>query len=142
MPYFNIGLFFLLALIFGVGLLALSHGLGLLSKNAAHPTNLDPYECGVKPLGSARVRFNIKFYLVAMLFILFDIEAAFLYPWARSFRSMVRDPNLGAGYVMAEVFVFLGILLAGYVYVWRVGIFDWARSPRRMPKPKPGKLPS
>ena len=81
---------------------------------------LTPYECGVPLLQeSARRRYGVKFYLVAMLFILFDVEAAFLLPWAVQFKS-----NLGTYYVMLA---FVGTLLVGYVYAWGKGALDWER---------------
>jgi NADH-quinone oxidoreductase subunit A len=76
------------------------------------------YECGVTPTGDAREPFSVKFYLVAMLFILFDIEAIFLYPWAYIFRSLSW-----AGFY--EMMVYVGILLAGYIYLWKKGALDW-----------------
>ncbi|HVK04695.1 MAG TPA: NADH-quinone oxidoreductase subunit A [Armatimonadaceae bacterium] len=85
------------------------------------PQKLAPYECGVTPVGSARERFPIKFYLIAMLFIVFDIETVFLYPWAVIYRS--------SGALMlfnlVEMLVFIGILFVGYIYVWRRGAFEW-----------------
>jgi NADH-quinone oxidoreductase subunit A len=79
---------------------------------------LQSYECGFTPVGQARVRFSIKFYLVAMLFILFDIEAIFLYPWAAVHRW------LGV-FGMIEMGIFVLILLVGYVYIWKRGAFQW-----------------
>src|SRR5512138_1028876 len=77
-----------------------------------------PYECGMPPVGDARERQSVKFYLVAMIFLLFDIEVAFLYPWAMSLR------DLGwAGYF--QILTFFVILTVGYVYVWRKGVLDW-----------------
>jgi NADH-quinone oxidoreductase subunit A len=77
-----------------------------------------PYECGMPPVGDARERQSVKFYLVAMIFLLFDIEVAFLYPWAMALR------DLGwAG--LGQVVIFMLFLLAGYVYVWRKGVLDW-----------------
>ena len=82
-----------------------------------------PYECGMPPVGDARERQSVKFYLVAMIFLVFDIEVAFLYPWAMALR------DLGwAGLV--QIVLFMTLLLAGYVYVWRKGAFDWG-VPRR-----------
>jgi len=77
-----------------------------------------PYECGVTPTGSARVRFSIKFYLVAMLFILFDIEAIFLYPWFVVHRWL-------GWFGLIEMGIFLMVLVVGYVYIWRRGAFQW-----------------
>jgi NADH-quinone oxidoreductase subunit A len=85
-----------------------------------HPTpeKAAPYECGMPPVGDARERQSIKFYLIAMIFLLFDIEVAFLYPWAMALR------DLGwSGFV--QVLLFMTLLLAGYVYVWRKGALDW-----------------
>ena len=104
-----------LAVGFGVGSVILSRFLG-----PRHPTpaKLAPYECGMPPVGDARERHSVKFYLVAMIFLLFDIELAFLYPWALALR------DLGWTGLM-QVVLFFGILLAGYVYVWRKGVLDW-----------------
>ena len=82
------------------------------------PVKLQPYECGMTPIGGARVRFSVKFYLIAMLFILFDVEAIFLYPWAVVHRW------LGL-FGLIEMGIFVLILLVGYVYVWRRGAFQW-----------------
>ena len=79
---------------------------------------LAPYECGMPPVGDARERMSVKFYLVAMIFLLFDIEVAFLYPWAIAFR------DLGVvGYW--QIVTFFALLLTGYIYVWRKGALDW-----------------
>jgi NADH-quinone oxidoreductase subunit A len=77
-----------------------------------------PYECGMPAVGDARERQSVKFYLVAMIFLLFDIEVAFLYPWAMALRDLGWP-----GFV--QVVVFMALLLAGYVYVWRKGALDW-----------------
>jgi NADH-quinone oxidoreductase subunit A len=88
------------------------------------PEKMAPYECGMPPVGDARERQSVKFYLVAMIFLLFDIEIAFLYPWAIAFRE------LGVvGYW--QIVTFFGLLLTGYVYVWRKGAFDWSRERQR-----------
>jgi NADH-quinone oxidoreductase subunit A len=79
---------------------------------------LQPYECGMTPVGSARVRFSIKFYMVAMLFILFDIEAIFLYPWAVVHRWL-------GWFGLIEMGIFVAILAVGYVYIWKRGAFQW-----------------
>ena len=82
------------------------------------PEKLEPYECGMVPVGGARVRFSIKFYLVAMLFILFDIEAIFFYPWAVIFQRLKV-------FGLIEMFIFIAILLVGYIYIWKKGAFEW-----------------
>src|SRR5262249_6584633 len=91
---------------------------GLIGPRHPTPEKSAPYECGMPPVGDARERQSVKFYLVAMIFLLFDIEIAFLYPWTMALR------DLGwAGFV--QVLLFLALLLAGYVYVWRKGVLDW-----------------
>ena len=82
------------------------------------PEKLAPYECGMPPVGDARDRHPVKFYLVAMIFLLFDIEIAFLYPWALALREL-----RWIGFM--QLIVFFLILLTGYVYVWRKGALDW-----------------
>ena len=84
------------------------------------PEKSAPYECGMPPVGDARERQSVKFYLVAMVFLLFDIEVAFLYPWAIAFRE------LGL-FGFWQVLTFFALLSTGYVYVWRRGAFDWSR---------------
>lgn len=82
-----------------------------------------PYESGMPPLGSAHERFSVKFYLVAMLFIVFDIETVFLIPWGAIFFSDGTGP--GMGFLLIEMIVFLVILAVGYVYVWKRGALQW-----------------
>jgi len=91
---------------------------GLLGPKKPTPEKLAPYECGMPPVGDARERQSVKFYLVAMIFLLFDIEVAFLYPWAVAVRDL-GWPGF------AQVVLFTLLLLAGYVYVWRKGALDW-----------------
>jgi NADH-quinone oxidoreductase subunit A len=81
-------------------------------------TKLMPYECGVDPVGSARSRYSIKFYIIAMIFILFDIEAIFLYPWAVIFKKL-------GWFGLAEMGVFIFVLLVGFLYVWNKGALEW-----------------
>ena len=81
-----------------------------------------PYESGMPPLGSAHERFSVKFYLVAVLFILFDIETVFLIPWAVIFMG---NGTLTTGFLLVEMLVFLLILFVGYIYVWKRGAFQW-----------------
>ncbi len=83
----------------------------------------DPFESGVVSVGNARVRFSAKFYLTAMFFVIFDVEALFLYAWAVSVRE-----SGWAGFI--EAFIFIAVLLAGLVYVWRIGALDWAPAAR------------
>ena len=88
-------------------------------------TDMSVYECGVKPFQSARRRFTVKFYLTAMLFILFDVEAAFIYPWAVTLRRQAQAG--GAGFVLISMLVFLGIVAVGYLYALGRGALDWDR---------------
>ena len=103
------------AVLFGLGSLVFSTLIGQKKPSAV---KLAPYECGVEPVGSARERFSIKFYIIAMLFILFDIEAVFLYPWAVLFK------RLGM-FGLIEMGVFIVILFVGYIYVWKKGALEW-----------------
>jgi len=90
----------------------------VLQLGRPNPVKSQPYECGITPTGAARVRFSIKFYLVAMLFILFDIEAIFLYPWAVVHRWL-------GWFGLIEMGIFVAILVVGYVYIWKRGAFQW-----------------
>jgi len=85
-----------------------------------NPQKLTPYECGMQPVGTARDRFSVKFYLVAMLFLLFDIEAVFLFPWAVVFRDLKLFGFL-------EMLLFIATVMAGYIYVWKKGALEWER---------------
>ena len=109
----------LLMIVLGIGFSVLMLSLSsLLGPRKPTPEKSAPYECGMPPVGDARERQSVKFYLVAMIFLLFDIEVAFLYPWAMALRQLGW-----AGYV--QVLLFFLLLLAGYVYVWRKGALDW-----------------
>jgi len=101
----------------------------LLARKRANKTKLEPYECGVEPVGTARERQSVKFYLVAMVFLLFDIEAVFLIPWAVVFRNVLHDPAYSSlKYVFyGEMMLFMVVLFIGLVYVWRQGILNWTR---------------
>jgi NADH-quinone oxidoreductase subunit A len=109
-----------LGLLFAVPSVVLSK---LLGPRKPTPEKLAPYECGMPPVGDARERMSVKFYLVAMIFLLFDIEVAFLYPWAMALRDLGWP-----GFV--QVVLFMALLLAGYVYVWRKGALDWGEEKR------------
>src|SRR5579859_8117311 len=106
--------------IIAIGLAATLVGLStLLGKRARSPLKDTPYESGMAPVGSARERFSVKFYLVGMIFILFDIEAVFLYPWA----VVYRDLKL---FGFFEMLVFVAVVLVGFFYVWKKGALDWS----------------
>jgi len=108
-----------------VGLCAFMLGLSsLLGSKAWGRAKNEPFESGMLPVGSARLRLSAKFYLVAMLFVIFDVEALFLFAWAVSVRE-----SGWAGFIEAAIFI--NILLAGLVYLWRIGALDWAPESRK-----------
>jgi NADH-quinone oxidoreductase subunit A len=113
--WFSILLMIALGAGFAVASVALSSLFGPRKPTAEKAA---PYECGMPAVGDARERQSVKFYLVAMIFLLFDIEVAFLYPWAMALRQLGWNG-------LAQVVLFMLLLLAGYVYVWRKGVLDW-----------------
>jgi|SRR5579863_10756303 NADH-quinone oxidoreductase subunit A len=84
-----------------------------------------PYECGVDPVGDARQPFSVRFYLVAMVFILFDVEAIFLYPWAYIYRDMFKISHNFGVFGFVEMLIYIAVLLVGYIYLWKKGALDW-----------------
>jgi len=123
--YFPVIVQIVIAIAVAGGLLAASM---LLGKKVRDRVKDSPYECGIIPTGDARQRFSVKFYLVAIVFILFDIEAVFLYPWA----VVYRDLKLFAFF---EMLVFVALVLAGFFFVWKKGALDWSLSePKEGPK--------
>jgi NADH-quinone oxidoreductase subunit A len=124
--YLPILLMFIVAAGFAVSNILLSQMVGQRKQTR---TKLMPYECGKDPVGSARERFSVKFYLIAMIFILFDIEVIFLVPWAVVFRSLIAEGLSTLAYV--EMMLFVVLLFVGYIYVWRKGAFDWGERARR-----------
>jgi NADH-quinone oxidoreductase subunit A len=116
--YFPVLIQAILATVIAVGLVTVSWILGKKLKNAVKDS---PYECGITPTGSAEERFSVKFYLVAMLFILFDIEAVFLYPWV----VVYRDLKLVA---FIEMFLFVAFILSGFFYIWKKRVLDWSQT--------------
>ena len=116
----------LIMLIIAVGLGAVFLGLNwVLGRHQRNPSKLAPYESGVPLLDVSRKRVNVRFYQIAMLFILFDIEAAFLYPWAVIYRGATRTPGGLSWFIFGEMLVFILLLGVGYVYVWKKKAFDW-----------------
>src|SRR5688500_4213308 len=97
----------------------------VLGRHQRNPAKLAPYESGVPQLDENRKRVNVRFYQIAMLFILFDIEAAFLYPWAVIYRDATVTPHGTNWFVFGEMIVFMALLAAGFIYVWRKRAFDW-----------------
>jgi NADH-quinone oxidoreductase subunit A len=114
--YFPVLVQAVLAMAVAAGLLGVSF---LLGHRVRSRVKDQPYECGLVSVGNARERFSVKFYLVAMLFILFDIEAIFLYPWAVVFRELKM-------FAFTEMLVLMVLVLAGFFYVWRKGALDWS----------------
>src|SRR5688572_33311382 len=126
--YLPILLIFILAAGFAVGNTFISQFIGQRKRTK---TKMMPYECGKDPVGSARERFSVKFYLIAMIFILFDIEVIFLVPWAAVFKSLAAQGPDMRWFVYLEMMVFVGLLLVGYIYVVKKGAFDWSEKARR-----------
>ena len=126
----------LLFVIFAIAFAGIMLGLTMvLGPKRATVIKDEPFECGSEPIGSPRVKFSVKFYQVAILFLVFDIEVAFLYPWASLFRELsCTGPLTPAGvcaaepslFGLVEMLVFLGILVVGLAYIWRKKALDWA----------------
>jgi NADH-quinone oxidoreductase subunit A len=115
--YFPVIVQTVIAVVVAGALVAISFLLGKRVKNRVKDS---PYESGIAPTGSARERFSVKFYLVAIVFILFDIEAVFLYPWAVVYRELKL-------FGFFEMLLFVALVLAGFFYIWRKGALDWSR---------------
>lgn len=119
-PYFPVLVVFLVGGLFAAAFMGLSSVIG---PKKYDKSKFSVYECGLNPVGSARERVDVKFALVALLFILFDLEAVFLFPWAILFRKFVSE---GMGlFLFAEMAVFIGVLAIGLYYVWKKGALDW-----------------
>ncbi len=120
--YLPVILMFGIALVFALAFLGASWLLG--PKNPTK-TKLSVYECGHNPIGSARERFGVKFYLIAILFIIFDVEVVFLYPWALNYKDAIAQ---GSGaYLFVVIAIFFAVLAIGLVYEWRSGVLDWSK---------------
>jgi NADH-quinone oxidoreductase subunit A len=126
--YLPILLMFIVAGGFAVGNIFISQFIGQRKQTRA---KMMPYECGKDPVGTARERFSVKFYLIAMIFILFDIEVIFLVPWAVVFKTLASPAYGLRTLVYVEMMVFVVLLLVGYVYIIRKGAFDWGETARR-----------
>lgn len=126
MDYAPIGMMFLVAMGFAVSQLLVTQLIGPRKRTA---TKLMPYECGKDPVGGARDRFSIKFYTVAVIFLLFDIEVLFMIPFAVAFKTLLAQEKIsGIAFgtiAFIEILVFIGTLIVGYIYVWKKGTFDW-----------------
>jgi NADH-quinone oxidoreductase subunit A len=122
-PYIPILLLIAFVIANAIMMIGVSH---LFSTYRRTPTKIAPYESGMPALGDARERFSVKFYLVAVLFIIFDIETVFMIPWAVSFFEGMRGGlALDPGVIILDMLVFVGILAVGYVYIWKRGALQW-----------------
>jgi NADH-quinone oxidoreductase subunit A len=117
-PYIPLLLLMAFVIANAILMLGLSH---IFSTYRRTPTKIAPYESGMPVLGDARERFSVKFYLVAMLFIVFDIETVFMIPWAVAFNQLTAI----SGLLIIEMFVFILVLAVGYVYIWKRGALQW-----------------
>ena len=133
--YAPIGIMFLVGAGFGLSQLLITELIGPRKRTAV---KLMPYECGKDPVGSARDRFSVKFYSVAVIFLLFDIEVLFMIPFAVAFKTLIAaqtsDQNvLNIAYAtiaLVEILIFIATLIVGYLYVWKKGVFDWGLQSR------------
>lgn len=131
MDYAPIGVMFLVAVGFAVSQLLVTQLIGPRKRTA---TKLMPYECGKDPVGSARDRYSIKFYTVAVIFLLFDIEVLFMIPFAVAFKELMDQQKIsGIAFgtiAFVEILIFISTLVVGYIYVWKKGTFDWGLQAR------------
>ncbi|MBK7706433.1 MAG: NADH-quinone oxidoreductase subunit A [Acidobacteria bacterium] len=131
MDYAPIGVMFLIAMGFAASQLLVTQLIGPRKRTA---TKLMPYECGKDPVGSARERYSIKFYTVAVIFLLFDIEVLFMVPFAVAFKELLAQQKIsGIAFgtiAFIEILIFIGTLVVGYIYVWKKGTFDWGMQAR------------
>lgn len=118
--YLPLLIHFALASLLAVTIVTLSYFVG---PHKANRSKMSPYECGMEPVGDVRQRFSVKFYMVAMLFILFDVEAVFLYPWAILLKRLKM-------FGFWEMMTYVLIILVGFFYVWKKGVLDWSKQSR------------
>ena len=131
MEYAPIGIMFIVAAGFGISQLFVTQLIGPRKRTA---TKLMPYESGKDPVGGARDRYSMKFYTVAVIFLLFDIEVLFMVPFAVAFKSLIgAEVSTGVAYgtiALIEILIFISTLIVGYIYVWKKGTFDWGLQAR------------
>ena len=131
MDYAPIGVMFIVAFGFAASQLLVTQLIGPRKRTA---TKLMPYECGKDPIGSARDRYSIKFYTVAVIFLLFDIEVLFMIPFAVAFKELLAEQKIsGIAFgtiAFVEILIFVATLVIGYIYVWKKGTFDWGLQAR------------
>jgi NADH-quinone oxidoreductase subunit A len=114
--YFPVLVQIAIAVLVATALIVISVAVGKRVKDRVKDS---PYECGIAPTGSARERFSVKFYLVGIVFILFDIESVFLYPWAVVYRELKM-------FAFVEMLIFIALILSGFLYIWKKGALDWS----------------
>ncbi|MBC7914216.1 MAG: NADH-quinone oxidoreductase subunit A [Pyrinomonadaceae bacterium] len=107
----------------------------ILSINKPTPLKLSSYECGEEPSGNSWLQFNSRFYVIALIFLLFDVEMVFIFPWTTVFgqKALINAHPMWGWVTLTEMFIFVGILLIGLVYVWRKGDLDWIRPEQKLP---------
>jgi NADH:ubiquinone oxidoreductase subunit 3 (subunit A) len=121
--YYPVFIYLVVVIGFGVVTLQAAH---LIAPKKRTPVKLMPYESGMDPIGDARQRFDVRFYLIAILFLVFDVELLFLYPWAvAAYRDPALLPEVLREPIFWEILVFLATLAVAYVYAWRKGVFQW-----------------
>ncbi|HQU84004.1 MAG TPA: NADH-quinone oxidoreductase subunit A [Pyrinomonadaceae bacterium] len=129
--YAPIGVMFIVAFGFAASQILVTQLIGPRKRTA---TKLMPYECGKDPIGSARDRFSIKFYTVAVIFLLFDIEVLFMVPFAVAFKELLNQEKISGiafgSIAFLEILIFISTLVVGYIYVWKKGTFDWGLQAR------------
>ncbi len=119
--YFPVLVFILVGLAFGCAPILLGR---IVAPHRPDSEKLSPFECGFAPFEDARIKFDVRYYLVAITFIIFDLEVAFMYPWASIYKEFVATESVRLfGFI--EMFVFMGILIIGYIYAWAKGALDW-----------------
>jgi len=131
MDYLPIALMFVVAFGFGASQILVTQLIGPRKRTA---TKLMPYECGKDPVGGARDKFSVKFYTVAVVFLLFDLEVLFMVPFAVAFKNLIAaEASSGVYYgtiALIEIMIFIATFIIGYVYVWKKGTFDWGEQAR------------
>jgi NADH-quinone oxidoreductase subunit A len=119
--YFPILVFILVGVVFGVAPILLGW---LLGNRKPYAEKLSPYECGFEAFEDARMKFDVRYYLIAIIFILFDLEIAFLFPWAAIFKEIVQNESI-KWFGFIEMVVFVAVLAVGYIYAWAKGALEW-----------------
>ncbi|MFC3478771.1 NADH-quinone oxidoreductase subunit A [Halobacterium litoreum] len=126
-PWIAIGMLALVGVLIPVGMMTVS---ALLRPSVPEQGKRATYESGEIPTGNARLQFNIQYYMVALLFVVFDIETVLIFPWTVIYRDALQLPGVGLTEVLAPMLVFIGVLVVGLAWAWRKGVVQWVRSPR------------